>query len=217
MPGAPRIHITGASGAGVSTLGAALARRLGAEPLDTDDVYWAPTDPPYRVKRERDDRFRRVVAAMESAESCGWVLSGSLDGWGDPLIPRFERVVFLETPTEVRLRRIAARERARYGAAIDPGGAPHTHHLDFVAFVAGYETGVLTRAMTGRHRARHEAWLANLPCPVVRLDGARPTADLVAAVVARPRPRGGCGPINPIAEGRGASFRISLLESGSGA
>jgi hypothetical protein len=88
-------------------------------------------------------------------------------------------VVFLETATEVRLARIAARERARYSEAIDPGGSLRDHHLDFVAFVAGYESGVFTRAMTGRQRARHEAWLAALPCPVLRLDGASPTEALV--------------------------------------
>ena len=44
----PRIHITGASGFGVSTLGGALAARLGCAHLDTDDFYWLPTDPPYR-------------------------------------------------------------------------------------------------------------------------------------------------------------------------
>jgi adenylate kinase family enzyme len=187
MAGAPRIHITGASGAGVSTLGAALAARLGAAHLDTDDFFWAPTDPPFRAPREAAERLARLAVAMDGAEA-GWVLSGSLDGWGDPLIARFERVVFLEAATEMRLQRVAAREAGRYGAAaIGLGGALHENHLDFMAFIAGYDTGVFTRAMSGRHRARHEAWLATLPCPVLRLDGARPTADLTDAVVAARR------------------------------
>jgi hypothetical protein len=36
----------------------------------------------------------------------------------------------------------------------------------------------------GRNRMRHEAWLAALPCPVLRLDGGLPTDVLVDAVLA---------------------------------
>ena len=183
MTGPPRLHITGASGSGVSTLGAALARRLGCAQLDTDDFYWLPTDPPYAQSRPIPDRLAMITAAMDAAPG-GWVLSGSLDGWGDPLIPRFERVVFVETPTELRLARLAARERRRFGAAIDKGGPLHAHHLDFMAYAAAYDTGGFTSTLTGRHRARHEAWLARLPCPLLRLDGARPTEALVDAVLA---------------------------------
>ena len=41
-----RTGITGAPGCGVTTLGAALAARLDAVPIDTDDHFWVPTDPP---------------------------------------------------------------------------------------------------------------------------------------------------------------------------
>ena len=179
----PRLHISGASGCGVSTLGAALARRLGAAHLDTDTFYWLPSEPPFQASRAIPERLAMLEAAFAAAAG-GWVLSGSLDGWGDPLIPRFERVIFLSAPTEVRLARLRVRERARHGADIDEGGASHAHHLDFLAYAEAYETGRFTGAMTGRHRARHEAWLASLPCPVLRLDGEEPTERLADEVIA---------------------------------
>jgi adenylate kinase family enzyme len=182
---AARLHITGASGCGVSTLGAAVARRLGAAHLDTDAFYWLATDPPFQTSRPIPERLAMLETAFAAAPD-GWVLSGSLDGWGDPLIPRFERVIFLTAPTELRLARLAERERRRYGAAIDPGGAQHAHHLDFMAYAAGYDTGVFTGALRGRHLSRHEAWLASLPCPVLRLDGARQTETLADAALANP-------------------------------
>ncbi len=173
----PHIHITGASGSGVSTLGVSLARRLGCTHLDTDDFYWAPTDPSFQAPRKISERLGLLRAAFEAAPE-GWVLSGSLDGWGDPLIPLFDRVIFLSAPTEVRLARLAERERRRLGSAIDPGGALHPHHLDFLAYATAYDTGVFTSRLTGRYRARHEAWLTALPCPLIRLDGALPAATL---------------------------------------
>ncbi len=151
----PRIHITGASGCGVSTLGEALAERLRCAHLDTDDFYWSPTDPPFQVSRAIPDRLRLLAAAFEASPD-GWVLSGSLDGWGDPLVPSFERVIYLTAPVEVRLARLTERERERLGDAIDPGGARHQQHQDFLAYAAGYDTGQFTGPMTGRYRARHE-------------------------------------------------------------
>jgi len=35
-----------------------------------------------------------------------WVLSGSLNGWGDPLISFFELVVFVYVPQEERIKRL---------------------------------------------------------------------------------------------------------------
>ena len=53
-----RVHITGASGAGVTSLGRALADSLAVPHHDTDDYFWLPTTPPYREQREVADRLR---------------------------------------------------------------------------------------------------------------------------------------------------------------
>ena len=52
----------------------------------------------------------------------GAVLSGSLVGWGDALIPDFTLAVRVVTDTSTRLARIKQREYARFGARILPGG-----------------------------------------------------------------------------------------------
>ena len=63
------IHITGASGAGVTTLGAALAERLGGAQFDVDDFFWMPTVPPFTDKRPvaavADHSEVRDVASVE--------------------------------------------------------------------------------------------------------------------------------------------------------
>jgi adenylate kinase family enzyme len=53
-----RIHITGASGSGVTSLGRALADALALPHHDTDDYLWQPTIPPYRKLRDVPDRLR---------------------------------------------------------------------------------------------------------------------------------------------------------------
>lgn len=172
------IHIMGASGAGTSTLGRALAARLGIAQFDTDDFYWLPVEPAYSEKRPAAERLRLLGEAFATAGERDWVLSGSIGDWGAPLIPLFRLVVFLRTPTDVRVVRLRAREAERYGAAIEPGGSRHKECEEFIAWSADYDAGTVA----GRNLARHEAWLANLPCPVLRLDGTEPV-DVLAQKV----------------------------------
>lgn len=170
----------GASGSGTSSLAAAVARRHGHRHLDTDDFYWMPTDPPFQQVRPRDERLARLESALEQSPT--WVLSGSLCGWGDPLIPRFELVVFLLVPTPVRLARLRAREQQRYGAAaIAAGGPLHRAHVEFIDWAGRYDSG----GPDMRSRAMHEAWLASISAPVVRLEGDDPMSDLLARLEPR--------------------------------
>jgi adenylate kinase family enzyme len=172
-----RVGITGASGCGVTTLGAALADRLDAVHIDTDHHFWVATDPPYQVKRDVPERLVRLEA--EQARTGRWVISGTLDAWAEPALRDAELILFLEVPTKVRLERLRRRERERFGDALLPGGAMHEIHREFIHWAAHYDDGTLP----GRSRPRHERWLAALAMPVLRLDGTRPTAELVSAIV----------------------------------
>lgn len=173
-----RIHITGASGSGTTTLGRAVAAATGALHLDTDDFYWLPTDPPFREKRPIPERLALLEQAFAQADR--WVLTGSLISWGDPLIPRFDLVVFLAIPPALRMARLRAREIERYGAAaLAPGGKMHAIHHAFLDWAEAYDVG--TRV--GRNREAHEAWLARLPCPVLRIEGDTTVEDRVRRVL----------------------------------
>lgn len=173
-----RVHILGASGSGTTTLGRALAARAGVAFFDTDDFYWQTTDPPYQKPRPGAARLALLQKAL--ARHTSWVLSGSLCGWGDPVIPLFELVVFLWAPTEVRIARLRAREIREFGAeALASGGSLHRNHEEFIAWAADYDTG----GPDMRSLSRHEAWLARLSCPTVRLDGKSTVESQVARIL----------------------------------
>jgi adenylate kinase family enzyme len=170
-----RIHIMGASGAGVTSLGRALADALAIPHHDTDDYFWQPTTPPYQDKREIADRLRLMREVF--LPRADWVLSGSLESWGDAIIPAFDLVVFVMTPWAVRLQRLRAREATHFGAdAVAPDGWRHQETEEFIEWASHYDAG----DREGRSLTRHQAWLATLPCPALRLDGSRPLPELVA-------------------------------------
>jgi hypothetical protein len=105
-----------------------------------------------------------------------WVVSGSMLGWGDPVVARCDAVVFLSLDPSVRLARIEARERVRRsGRPVDEAA-----HGAFRDWARGYDDP----SFGGRSRARHEEWLATLTCPVLRLESAEPRETLRDEVLA---------------------------------
>jgi adenylate kinase family enzyme len=172
-----RIHIMGASGSGVTTLGRALATVLALPHHDTDDYFWLPTTPPYQTQRPVADRLRLMREIF--LPRAGWVLSGSVSEWADELTPSLDLVVFIETARDIRLQRLRSREAIHFGAdAVAPGGWHHQETEDFIDWASHYEDG----KQVGRNLAKHQAWLAGLPCPVVRVDGSQSSGELVAEV-----------------------------------
>ncbi len=173
----PVVHIFGASGSGTTTLAKAVSQRNGFFLSDTDDYLWAPTDPPFTTKRGIPERVRLMRRDVDAAKT-GVVISGSLIGWGDPLIPCFTLAVRLHVPREIRLKRLRDRESARFGDRILPGGDMFETHRAFLEWAAAYDDNTVIRC-----QKNHDAWQKTLPCPVLGLDGTLPVDTLVDAVL----------------------------------
>ena len=176
-----RIYILGASGAGTTTLGRALAEHLQCPHFDTDNYFWLPTDPPFTTKRDTTLRQQLLMDDLTAHDS--WLLSGSLCGWGDVAIPLFELVVFLWLPPDVRLERLRHREYERYGERIMPGGDMHETSQAFLDWAASYDTG----GVNMRSRRLHEQWLGTLPCPIICIEGEYAIAEQLAVLMAEIR------------------------------
>jgi adenylate kinase family enzyme len=149
-----RVHITGASGSGTTTLGLALGDRLQCPAFDADDYYWLPTTPPFRQKREKAERLSLLLPDLGAHSS--WILSGSIVSWGESVERCIDRIIFLWIPSEIRLQRLRQREVLRHGRVDE----------EFIAWASRYDSGDLSV----RSRAVHEKWMATMPCPILRLE-----------------------------------------------
>ncbi len=174
------IHVMGASGSGTTSLGRALAEKLDIAHLDTDDFFWLPTDPPFTTPRDAGERIRLLLDEVARHE--GWVLSGSALKWGRPIEPFYDLIVFLRIDPELRMTRILAREIARYGNRIRPGGDMAVKSGAFLEWAASYDTAGPER----RSLAAHEQWLETHTVPVLRLDSSLGIDDLAAEVLLHP-------------------------------
>jgi adenylate kinase family enzyme len=174
-----KLHLLGAPGAGVTTLGKHLAALAHLPHLDTDDYHWFTDDAlPYRRRRNPDHRRQLLGKDLDAAS--GWVLTGALCGWGDVFIPHFEAVVWLWAPVAVRLERIAAREKQRYGVErVSPGGDLFGVYEKFTAWAAAYDTAT----ENVRSREHELQWMQQLTCPTLQLTDVAPPEVLAARVM----------------------------------
>lgn len=160
-----KIHIVGASGSGTSTLGKALEDNYGFKQLDTDNYFWLPTNPPFTTSRERNERIHLLKEDILYNRKC--VVSGSLCGWGDTLIPYFDLIIRIVTPTDIRIERIRKRELDRFGERILLGGDMYEAHEKFIKWATEYDTG----AADMRSKSLHDQWLNKINCLKVEIDG----------------------------------------------
>jgi len=153
----------GASGTGTTTLARALADHWAVPHADADDYFWLPSSPPHVDKRPEDERLALMRNVFVPREA--WVLSGSMLGWGESVVAECDAVVFLTLDADERLRRLEARETVRRaGRDLDEDAWEA-----FLEWARGYEDP----AFEGRSLVAHEAWLATLSQPVLRLDSAQ--------------------------------------------
>ena len=160
------IHIYGASGSGTSTLGKKISDELGFAFMDTDDYFWLPTNPMFTTKREKSERLRMMKEDINNAENV--VVSGSLSGWGDELIPLFTLAIRIVIDPNVRTERLHQREFQRFGSRIEPGGDMYDNHIEFIEWAKQYDTGDVNM----RSKACHDEWQKLLLCPQIVIDGA---------------------------------------------
>lgn len=161
-----RILVMGAAGSGTSTLGRAVAAEFGVAFVEADDLYWLPTDPPFKEKRDAVERAALLRERLSEAQRV--VVSGSIMGWDRELEDAFDLIVFLRAPTAIRVERLRERELRKLGRVDE----------EFIVWASQYDTGTLP----GRSLARHLAWLAVRRCTVLELSGTERLEALLSAV-----------------------------------
>lgn len=103
----PRIQLIGGSASGKTSLGRALAGRLGVPFVDLDDLYWEPG-----WKEVGHAELARRVAPV--AASAAWVFAGNYFATTEAqLWPRLTHLVVLDLPYPQLLRRCVWRTLSR--------------------------------------------------------------------------------------------------------
>jgi len=160
-----RIHIFGASGSGVTTLGKQLSQQLRYPYFDNDEFFWEPSDPPFTIRRDPQLRIQMLRDNIDDLDD--YIVGGSMVSWGHEWLSAFDLAVFLYIPPDIRLERLKAREHGRYGDIIYIDPERHRQYLEFLAWAESYDDPASTRRSIGVHNK----WMLGLTCKVIRIEG----------------------------------------------
>lgn len=164
------IIVFGAPGAGSSTLGKALARRLHFLHLDLDEYFWRwDTEIPYTAFRPQEESYGLIFGDI--AKSPHFVMSGSMGDDRKAFESLFDFAVYITAPSEIRTERLRARTFSQFGNRVLKGGDMVEKNNKFIESAANYETNF--------RQEQHEQWIAELPCRVLRVDGTKSISENV--------------------------------------
>lgn len=169
----------GASCAGSTTLGKALAQQLGYTCFDTDDYFWLPSEIPYTVKREAGERI--AMLKNDCLAKSDVVVSGSLVSWGDEWLTMFDLVVFLYIPHDIRMQRLHNREIERYGDKIFTDPFRAEQYKKFTDWATGYDDNTTN----GRNLNVHKLWLNKATCPILTIEGDTTVAERIGLIMGK--------------------------------
>ena len=166
------IIIFGASGAGSTTLGKAVAQQLNFQYLDIDDYLWRwDTKIPLTVTHSPAVRTENLMSAIKKHPM--FVVAGIIFSNSKLFEPLIDLAVFVSTPAEICAERVRNREYARWGKRVLPGGDMykatrfHGDTNDYMINAQRYETADISSF----GRKLHEQWMSEMTYPTIRVDG----------------------------------------------
>lgn len=155
-----KLHILGASGSGVTTLGELLSEKLGLKYFDSDDYFWIRTDVPFTQRCNPIERNQQIADALSQSEN--WILGGSIIDWGENLFPEFDLIIFLYLPANIRIERLKKREFEKFGNIIFEDKKRAEQFNKYLAWATDYDndTGIAKRTLKA-----HQNWLLKKIAP----------------------------------------------------
>lgn len=170
------IIIFGAPGSGKTTLGKELARQLNFQHLDLDDYYWCWNVEviPFTIFRPREEIIEHLMRDISKYPY--FVMSGSMGSIRGLFNPLFGLAVFVMVPTAKRMERLRTRELEMFGERILVGGDMYEQNIKFLDEAARYDMGEPPQVCL----KQHNKWAAELPCPVLNVDGTKDIAENAA-------------------------------------
>ncbi len=156
------ILICGLNGTGKSTLGKALADRIGFEFIDNEDLFFPKNDSSYEFASSRGKD--EVITLLENRISRNdrFVFAAVKGDYGDQLIRALSHIILLEVPKSIRSVRVRERSYQKFGERIMPGGDLFNKESKWFSIVDCRPDDYVT------------SWLETVDCPVIRVDGTLP-------------------------------------------
>lgn len=165
------IHICGLNGCGKSTLGRALAEKIGFHFIDNEHLYFSHsnTNKSYANPKSRQEVEKLLMAEVN--EHPNFVFAAVKGDYGKEIIPLYNYVIMLEVPKNIRLQRVKNRSFQKFGNRMLPGGDLHNQEESFFNMVKARPDDYI------------ESFLQTVKCPIIRIDGTKPIEKNIEHII----------------------------------
>lgn len=167
------ILICGLNGTGKSTLGKILAEKLHFYFIDSEDLYFAKTDPAYTYAAPRTHEEAEKLLLNEIKEHENFIFASVKGDYGEAVYPFFQYVVLIDAPRDIRLERVKNRSFQKFGNRMLSGGDLYEQEERFFDLVSSRDENAV------------EKWVQSLSCPVIRIDGTKSIEENVSLIIKR--------------------------------
>ena len=165
------IIICGLNGVGKSTLGKALAEKLGYYFIDSEDLYFSKQMDDYSFSSQRTNKEAEEILFSKIQKHNNFVLASVKGNYGESFYSFIHYVILLDVPKDIRLDRVKNRSFQKFGNRMLQGGDLYEQEKAFFEFVKS------------RNEKTVEKWIKTLNCPVIKLDGAKPIEENVNTII----------------------------------
>lgn len=159
------IQLCGLNGCGKSTLGRALAERIGFYFIDNEHLYFSriTTDAPYMNPKSRKDVEKLLMAEINKHPD--FVFAAVKGDYGKEVMSMYDYVVMIEVPKRIRSQRVRNRSFQKFGNRMLIGGDLHDQEESFFQMIESRQDDYI------------ENWLQTVKCPIIRVDGTKPIEE----------------------------------------
>lgn len=172
-----RLFIYGASGSGVTSIANKLSDKFDIPNLDSDDIFWKETNPPYTDVNELYEQYVMLSGFISS--NSNWIISGSNLFWQSLISKEAEVIIFVELGDEIRLVRTKKREEISYGKRILSGGDMYDTHVKFMSWSKSYSSSNDPHFCLKRHLEWYEGFTKNK----MRIDNSQPIHETMKEIL----------------------------------
>lgn len=155
------IIVCGLNGSGKSTVGKALAEKLGVHFIDNEDLFFPKIDSDYIYAFPRSHSEAEKLLMNEVRTHKNFVLAAVKGDYGEEILSFYQYVVLIVVPKEIRLQRVRSRSFKKFGDRILQGGDLYEKEEAFFHMASS------------RTELYVEKWVQSLNCPVIRIDGTK--------------------------------------------
>ena len=165
------IIVCGLNGSGKSTLGKKLAENLGFHFIDNEELFFPKTDPQDIYANARSCKEVEKLLLDEVRAHENFVFAAVKGDYGEKILPFFRYAVLIDVPKDIRIQRVRNRSFQKFGNRMLIGGDLYEQEEKFFEFVKSRSENTV------------EEWIQSLKCPVIRIDGTKPTEENVDFII----------------------------------